>query len=112
MKIKINDQVKIIAGKDRGKTGKVIQLFPHEKKIVVEGANITVKHMRRQKGGQKGQKIEFSAPISLPNAMLICPNCGKTTRIGYTLVAAEAGSSVKNKKFRKCKKCGKNISSL
>ena len=97
MKIKVNDQVKIISGKDRAKTGKVIQVFPTDKKVVVEGANIMKKHLRARKAGEKGQLIELAAPIQISNVQLVCPKCGRLARVGYKL---EAGA-----KKRLCRKC-------
>jgi len=101
MKIKTNDRVKIISGKDSGKTGKVIQAFPEREKVVVEGANIIKKHMKSKSKNDKGQTMELAGPIHLSNVMLICPKCDKETRVGYKI---EAG-----KKIRKCKKCGEII---
>jgi len=63
MKIKKNDNVKIIAGKDKGKTGKVAQVFPQHNKVVVEGLNVRFKHMRPKRQNEKGQRIEYSAPL-------------------------------------------------
>jgi len=101
MMIRKGDNVKIIAGKDRGKTGKVTQAFPDLNKVVVEGLNQATKHLRTQKRGEKGQKIEYSSPLSVTNVLLVCPKCSKATRLG-TKVLAEGG---KDKKVRICKKC-------
>ncbi len=97
MKIKTNDQVKIIQGKDRGKTGKVIQVFRAENKVVVEGMNKIKKHMRAKKQGEKGQTIELSAPITGSNVMLVCTKCQAPTRVGYKFEG--------DKKMRVCRKC-------
>ncbi|MCK5415955.1 50S ribosomal protein L24 [Candidatus Parcubacteria bacterium] len=110
MKIKRNDKVKILAGKDKGKIGKVLQVFPDGNKASVEGINLLIKHLRPQKQGEKGQRIEFPAPMNISNLMIICPKCNKETRVEYTIVKNEDDTSadsvrVKNKKFRKCKKC-------
>lgn len=101
MKIKTNDQVKIIAGKDSGKTGKVLQVFPKRERVVVEGANIMKKHMKTQRKGEKGQTIELAGPIHVSNVILVCPKCGKDTRIGYKTEA--------DVKKRQCKKCNEVI---
>jgi large subunit ribosomal protein L24 len=101
MKIRKNDQVKLIAGKDRGKTGKVLHVLPEEKKIVVEGLNLVKKHVRPRKEGEKGQRIEIPAKLAISNAMLICPKCGKPTRVGY--------AKSENNKLRICKKCKAEI---
>ncbi len=106
MKIKKNDKVKIIAGKDKGKTGKVLQIFLAEQRASVEGVNILIKHLRPQKQGEKGQRIEFPAPLRISNMMLICPKCNKETRVGYKIVKTEKG---KEKKYRVCKKCEQTI---
>jgi len=101
MKIKKGDTVKIISGKDRGKTGKITHVFPETGKIVVEGINIRKKHTRAKKQGQKGQIIQMPMPINAPNAIIICPGCGKVTRIASKMIA--------DKKTRVCKKCGAEI---
>lgn len=67
MKIKKNDKVKVITGKDKGKTGTVVKSFPKENKVVVSGVNVLKKHQRPQKGGQKGQLIEKTMPINVSN---------------------------------------------
>lgn len=105
MRIRKGDNVKIIAGKDRGKTGKVMQAFPGLNKIVVEGANQATKHLRPQKRGEKGQKIEYSAPLSAANVKFICPKCNEPTRLGIKVLAEDG----KDKKVRVCKKCKEAI---
>lgn len=106
MNIKKNDIVKILAGKDKGKTGKVLQILPGEtaekNKASVEGLNLLIKHLRPKKSGEKGQRIEFPAFINISNLALICPKCGKATRVAYKIMAIEGK---KDKKFRVCKKC-------
>ncbi len=103
MKIKKGDKVKILSGKDKGKTGKVLQVFPEKNRASVEGLNLLIKHMRPQKDGEKGQRIEFPAPINISNLSLICPKCGKTTRVSYKITEAKDGK--RKQKFRVCKKC-------
>ena len=97
MNIKTNDKVKIIAGKDRGKEGKVIQVFRKENKIVVEGVNVLKKHLRARKQGEKGQTIELPAPFDVSNAKVICPKCGLSVRVSFKDEA--------DIKKRVCKKC-------
>lgn len=97
MKVKLNDQVKVIAGKDKGKSGKITKVLVKQNKIVIEKINIRTKHIK--KTAQKpGEKIHFEAPIDASNVMVLCPNCNKQTRIGYKKL--ENG-----KKQRICKKC-------
>ena len=97
MKFKKGDNVLIIAGKDKGRTGKIIKSIPKELKILVEGINLKKKHVRPKREGQKGQVVEIPAALDISNAKIICPKCGKATRIGYTVE--------KGIKSRICKKC-------
>ena len=101
MKIKKNDTVKIMTGKDKGKTGKVTQIFASLNKVVVEKINKRFKNLRPRKEGEKGQRIEFDAPMAVSNVMLVCKKCGKTTRIGYKVSG--------DKKYRICKKCKETL---
>ncbi len=103
MKIKTGDKVKLIAGKDKGKTGKVLQVLPEIGKASVEGVNLMTKHMRARRQGEKGQKIQFPSPIDLSNLQLICPKCNKETRLGSKYLEDEIKG--KKKKARFCKKC-------
>lgn len=106
MKIKKGDNVKINIGKDNNKTGKVLQVLAKTKKptrVVVEGLNLRYKHLRPKKGGEKGQRIMFPAPLNISNIKLICPNCGQATRVGYKKI--EVSELNKEKKQRICKKC-------
>jgi large subunit ribosomal protein L24 len=83
MKFKKNDTVKIIAGKDKGKTGKIIQVFPEHNKVVVEGCNVSFRNVKPRKQNEKGQRLEYSAPIDASNVMLVDPKNSQTTRINY-----------------------------
>lgn len=85
MKIKTGDKVKVIAGKDKGKTGQVIQVFPKMNKVVVEGLNLATRHLRSQRQGQAGQKIQFPSPIHVSNVQLVGKN-KKTGRVGYKML--------------------------
>jgi len=97
MNIRTGDNVKIIAGREKGKTGKVMQSFPKELKVVVEKLNVRTRHLRAARGS-KGQRVEFSAPLPVANVMLVCPKCAKPTRVGHAALAD-------GKKVRVCKKC-------
>jgi len=101
MRIKKDDKVKLIAGKDLGKEGKVLYTLRKERKIVVEGINIVKKHTRSKKEGTKGQRVEIPAPIDISNVILVCPQCSKPTKIEYNIID--------NNKNRICKKCKKEI---
>lgn len=99
MKIHKGDTVKIISGAWRGKTGKVVRIVAGEDRLVVEGVNLRKKHTRPRKQGQKGQVVEFPAPLQISNVQMVCAKCGKSTRLGMISGAGE-------KKRRVCKKCG------
>jgi len=101
MKIKKNDTVLIISGKNKGKKGKVLEAFPVQNKIVVEGVNIAKKHRRPKQEKEKGQVIELTKPIDVSNVKIICPKCNKASRIGY--------KKVEKGKNRICKKCQQEI---
>lgn len=116
MKIKKGDKVKIIAGKDKGKTGKVLQVFSAKNRISVEGLNLMIKHMRPRRQNEKDQRIEFPAPLDASNALLVCPKCNKPAKIGYKTIKTDNGGASENsaatkpqgagkKKFRVCAKC-------
>ncbi len=93
MKIKKGDNVIITVGKDKGKTGKVTQVFPGRNQVVVEGLNTRFKNMRPRKQGEKGQKIEFSAPLAVSNVMLVDGRTGKSTRVGFKIL--ESGEKIR-----------------
>jgi large subunit ribosomal protein L24 len=101
MRIKKGDQVLITSGKDRTRKGKIIEVFPKKAKVVAEGLNLRKKHLKAKRSGEKGQIVELAAAIDVSSVKLICPKCGKTTRVGYKI---EGG-----KKYRICKKCGQEI---
>jgi large subunit ribosomal protein L24 len=97
MNIKKGDSVKILAGKDRGKTGTVLKAIPGAGRILIEGMNVYTKRMRPKKQNQKGQVIDVPRSLHASNVMLVCPNCKKPSR---TSVRMEG-----NNKSRFCKKC-------
>jgi large subunit ribosomal protein L24 len=82
MKIKLNDQVQVITGKDKGKKGKVIKVLCKQNKVVVEKINIRTKHIKKT-AERAGEKIQFEAPVDASNVMVVCPDSGKRTRVGY-----------------------------
>ena len=101
MKIKKNDQVKILSGKDRGKIGKVLRVIPKSSKALVEGLNLVKKHSRPKRQGEKGQRVSVPAPINLSNLMLVCPKCSKPSRVGFKVT--------EKAKFRVCKRCKSEV---
>jgi large subunit ribosomal protein L24 len=104
-RIKEGDTVEVIAGKDLGERGRVVTVLVKKNRVVVEGINTLKKHEKaRQVGGQQipAQIVDFDAPIHLSNVMLVCPSCGKRTRVSYRV--REDG-----RKVRVCKKCNADI---
>jgi large subunit ribosomal protein L24 len=100
MKLKKGDTIKIISGKDRGKTGTVLTAFPETGKISVDGLNMFKKRSKPKKQGEKGQTVNVPRPFTASKAMLICNDCKKPTRLGYRMEG--------DKKVRYCKKCKSN----
>lgn len=101
MKIRKDDNIIVITGKDKGKTGKVTKSLPKENKVIVAGINLRKVHERARKGGQKGQIIDKAMPMSVSNVMIVDPKTSKGTRIGLKV---EGG-----KKIRVAKKSGAKI---
>lgn len=101
MKIKKGDHVKIMSGKDRGKTGTVTAAFPEMDKIAIEGLNVFKKRSRPKKQGESGQIVEISRSMPASKVMIICANCKNPTRVGYHTEGAA--------KVRYCKKCKANL---
>lgn len=97
MHIKKGDTVEMLTGKDRGKKGKVTQVFPNDARVVVEGLNKMTKNVRARSANEKGQQVAFDAPIHVSNTILVCPKCGKNTRVAYHVAD--------DKKSRQCRKC-------
>ena len=102
--LKKNDQVEIIAGRDKGRVGKILKVFPDSSKAVVERVNIIKRHTKPREMNQQGQIVEKEAPIHVSNLQLICPECTKTGRIGKKVL--EDGT-----KIRFCKSCGGSVES-
>lgn len=98
MNIKKNDTVKIIAGRERGKTGRVYRVMTGEGKVLVEKLNIIKRHTRPSQTNRQGGIIEKEAPINISNVMLVCKKCNKPTRVAHSFEG--------DKKVRVCKKCG------
>lgn len=104
MKIKVGDTVVLLTGdkKYRGKKGKILEVSPKEGKVIVEGLNIVKKHVKPRKAGDPSGIIETESAIYASKVQVVCPKCGKPTRIGYKIY--EDG-----KKDRVCKKCGETF---
>jgi large subunit ribosomal protein L24 len=89
MKVKTGDTVRIMTGKDKGKQGKVLQVFPKLDRVVVEGLNMAVRHLRGRRKDQAGQRITFPSPLHVSNVQIISAKTGKTGRIGYKQIEKE-----------------------
>lgn len=100
-KIRKGDQIKVIAGKDLGKTGSVLKVVRDKGRILVEGINLHKKSMRKSQKKQVGGIKDIETPLNISNVMLVCPKCKKSTRIGIKVTD--------NKKIRICKKCNGEI---
>ena len=102
MKIRKNDNVLVITGKDRGKKGKVRFAYPEEGRLLVEGVNFIKRHMRAKGQARQAGIIEREAPISVSGVMLVCSKCSKPARVGFRFLAD-------GRKVRFCHACGEVI---
>jgi large subunit ribosomal protein L24 len=98
MKVRKNDTVIVIAGKDRGKKGKVRRALPNKDRVIVEGLNMIKRHSRAQRATRQAGIIELEAPIHVSNVMLVCDKCGKPTRVGFRFLSD-------GKRVRICNSC-------
>ena len=101
MKIKKGDTVQVLSGNDKGKTGEVLKVIPKTEKVVVKGVNVRKKHIKARKQGEESGIIPVECAVLASKVNVVCPKCGKATRIGY--------SEEKGEKIRICKKCGAKI---
>ncbi|HSH31514.1 MAG TPA: 50S ribosomal protein L24 [Candidatus Saccharimonadales bacterium] len=97
MKLKRKDKVMVLVGRDKGKTGPVIRVMPHDDLVIVEGVNLVKRHTKPSNKHPQGGILELTKPVATSKVALVCPNCRKPTRIGYQLSG--------NNKERICRKC-------
>ena len=102
MSIKKGDKVEVLSGKDRGKQGVVLRALPSEGKVIVEGVAVAKKAVKPNGAGQQGGIVDKEMPIDVSNVQLICPECGKRTRVGHEACELDGHKT----KLRICKKCG------
>lgn len=102
MSIRKDDTVIVLSGKDKGKTGKVLEVMPKDKKVVVEKVNIVSRHTKPRQQGEQGGIIKKEAPLYACKVMRVCPKCNKPTRPAHRV-------GKDGKKVRVCKKCGAEI---
>ena len=98
MKVKKNDTVLVLSGKDAGKTAKVLVAIPKKNRVVVDGVNVQKKHKKARSAQEVSEIVNQSGAIDASNVMVVCPACGKATRVAYKVEG--------DKKVRVCKKCG------
>lgn len=101
MKLKKGDEVKVVKGKDKGKTGKVEKVFPKENKVLILGVNQYKRHLKARSQNKQSEIVTIIKPLPVSNIMLICPKCHLATRVGFSLKD--------NEKIRICKKCEQQI---
>ncbi len=101
MRIKKGDTVKVLSGNDKDKTGEVLKILPKQDKVIVKEVNFRKKHTKPRKNNKEGGIIKSEYPISSSKVNVVCPKCGKTTKVGYSME--------KDKKVRICKKCGAKL---
>lgn len=101
LKLRQGDRVMVLTGKDIGKEGVITRVIPERRTVIVEGVNLSKRHQRPTKSTMQGGIIDKDMPIPISNVALVCPSCGKTSRVGYRIEGGE--------KRRVCKKCDKDI---
>lgn len=101
MTVKSGDTVLVIAGKDKGKTGKVLEVFPKYNKVLVDGINIVTKHKKARTQQEKSEIVKKAAPFEASNVLVVCPVCGKATRVAH--------KEINGKNARVCKKCSASL---
>ena len=100
--VKRDDEVLVIAGRERGKRGKIRRVLPEKQRVVVEGVNLVKRHLKARRPGARAGIVEQEAPLHVSNVMLICAKCGEPGRFGRSFL--EDG-----RKVRRCKKCGEVV---
>ena len=101
MRIKKGDNVQVLSGNDKNKTGEVLEVLPKENKIVVKGINVRKKHVKARRQGEESGIVAVECAIPVSKVNVVCPKCGKATKVGYSIE--------KEEKVRVCKKCGAKL---
>ena len=99
MKLRKGDEVEVLAGKDVGKTGEITRVIPGRNRVIVDGVNVAKRHQRATRATMQGGIIDKDMPIPVANVAIVCPSCGKPTRVGFKI-------DNDGTKIRVCKKCG------
>jgi large subunit ribosomal protein L24 len=108
MHVRKGDEVLVIAGKEKGHRGKITAALPKKGRVIVQGLNMIIRHMKPRGQGKSGGRIEMEAPIAVSNVMLICPNCGRASRTGKRF-EEELDHKGRPRKVRYCKACEEAI---
>jgi len=101
MKLRQGDTVKVMAGKDKGRTGKIEKVLPKKNKVVVGGINVYKRHLKPRGENKPGGIVDIVKPLSAASVALVCPKCGQVTRVGF--------QTTQDEKVRICKKCKKPV---
>ena len=101
MRIKKGDNVQVLSGNDKGKTGEVLEVIPKVNKVIVKGVNVRKKHVKARKQGDESGIVSVECSIPSSKVNVVCPKCGKATKVGYSME--------KDQKVRVCKKCGTKL---
>jgi large subunit ribosomal protein L24 len=101
-KVRKNDTVEVLAGRERGRRGKITRVLPKEQRVVVEGVNIRKRHTKPRRQGEQAGIVEFPAPLHISNVAVVCTKCGRSTRVGWRTLADGT-------KVRFCKRCDEVI---
>ncbi len=104
LNVRKGDNVKVLAGKDKGKTGKVLATDPKTGKVLVEGINIATHHRKARAAGEQSAKVKVEAPLDVSNVQIVCPSCGKSVRVRH--------QEVEGKSTRICAKCGASLDAV
>ena len=102
MKIRKGDRVRVLSGKDKGKDGVVLVAMPAERRVIVEGVAVAKRHRKSRGPQDPGGIIDKNLPIDVSNVAIVCPSCGKPTRVGYRFEAD-------GEKVRVCRKCSADV---
>lgn len=107
-RVRSGDTVLLIAGKDRGKRGRVTAVFPRKERLTVEGLNIVKRHIKPSPRARQAGIVEQEAPLHLSNVMLVCTRCDRPTRVGHTFLQ----QGERQRKVRTCRRCGEIIDNV
>lgn len=107
MRVRKGDLVKVLTGEDRGKTGKVLKVFPEKGRVVVEGTTLIKRHSRPNPRNPKGGIVQRERSMHISNVRLVCPKCSQVTSVGVRV--SESADIGKSDRVRVCKKCGEMI---